>query len=608
LATPDRKKRWIAIGDAKDRARETFVRFPVVVLAAVGCAVLALVMIDTPAPNDWDLRVVTLALALPLCFALTMYAERTAMTAGARIAVSALGLVPVIAFYIPMRTWSESIAFTRWAHFNLSLHLLVAFLPFVRKGTLRGFWQYNRCLFLRFLLATLYTFVLFAGLSVALLAIDNLFGVDVDGETYAQLLALLGFVFHPWFFLAGVPRDLEALERVEDYPIGLKIFAQFVLIPLVTVYIVILTAYLVRVVVTTTWPSGWIGWLVSSVATAGTLALLLVHPVRDREDSRWVDVYGRWFYVALVPSIVMLLMAIWLRIDQYGFTEQRYLLLTLGLWLTGIAVFFGVTGSRNIKAIPLTLCIVGLVTLVGPFSAYAVSRSSQVNRFHDILARNGMLVDGRVRPADGTEVSAEDRRELSAVLRYLVRTHGARSLAAIDPMFSDSIVPDYSDPTQPQVDEPNAHRVMVTLGLPYINQWDAPFTDYFFHQAEQLGQSVDIEGFSRLIQVELNRRTAIAVGEDSLILGPLERDSLIAEWRGQRVLIVSVASIRAGIDSAGASPSPRGPVIPQSLLTVDATLEDLRLRLLIRSLGGQIQDARGVLINTAVADVLLDRR
>lgn len=607
MATRDGKKRWIAIGDAMDKARQTFTRFPVVVVVAVACAVLALVMIDTPGPNDWDLRVVTLALGLPLCFALSMYGERAGMERRARIALSALGLIPVIAFYIPLRTWSEPIAFTRWAHFNLSLHLLVAFLPFTRAGTLRGFWQYNRILFLRFLLATLYTFVLFAGLSIALLAIDNLFGVNVRGDTYAQLLAVLGFIFHPWFFLAGVPNDLAALDHLEDYPIGLKIFSQFVLIPLVTVYIFILTAYLVRVVVTTTWPSGWIGWLVSSVATAGTLALLLVHPVRDREDSRWVDVYGRWFYVALVPSIVMLLMAIWLRIDQYGFTEQRYLLLVLGLWLAGIAVFFGVTGSRNVKAIPLTLCLVGLLTLAGPWSAYAVSRSSQVNRFHGILARNGMLIDGRVQPADGTDVSSEDRRELSAVLRYLVRTHGARSLAAIDPMFADTIVPDYSDPAMPRVDEPNAHRVMVTLGLPYMNQWEAPATDYFFHQADQLGQSVDIGGFVRLVQVELNRRTVIAVGEDSLIVGPLESDSLIAEWRGQRVLIASVESIRARIDSAGASPSPRGPAIPQSLLTVDADLDELRLRVLIRSLGGQIQDGGRILINNAIADILVNR-
>jgi hypothetical protein len=215
--------------------------------------------------------------------------------------------------------------------------------------------------------------VLFAGLAIALVALDNLFGIDIDGEAYGHLLVLLAFVFDPWFFLGSLPRDIAALEERTDYPIGLKVFAQFVLIPVVTVYVLILTAYLVRVLVTRTWPSGWIGWLVSSVAAAGTLALLLVHPVRDREDSRWVDAYGRWFYVALLPSIGMLLMAIFQRLGQYGFTERRYFLLVLAFWLAGIALYYAVTASRNIRIIPVTLCIVALATLAGPGSADAVA-------------------------------------------------------------------------------------------------------------------------------------------------------------------------------------------------------------------------------------------
>jgi hypothetical protein len=605
-STERRPRRWIAIEDALQQARATFVRFPVVVSSAIACAVLALLMIESPGAAPWDRRLAALTLAMPLCFALAIYGERMNMSRARHIALGALGLVATLVFYLAMRRWSDAIAFTRYAHFNLSLHLLVAFLPFVRAGTQRGFWQYNRSLFLRFLLATLYTLVLFAGLSIALIALDQLFGVNIRGETYAQLFVILSFIFHPWFFLAGVPRDLEALDRIQDYPIGLKVFSQFVLIPLVTVYLLILTAYLVRVVVTTTWPSGWIGWLVSSVSAAGTLALLLVHPIRDREDSRWVDVYGRWFYVALVPSIVMLLMAVWLRIDQYGFTERRYLLLVLSLWLAGIALFFGVTASRNIKTIPLTLCLVGLLTLAGPWSAYAVSRSSQVHRFHDILARNNLLVDGRIRAADGTDVSREDRRELSAILRYLVRTHGARSLARIDPMFADTTVPAATDPTRFTADDPHAHRVMLSLGLPYLNEWEQSIATHFFYQADQIGQSVDIEGFVRMVQADLRIRTVISVGQDSLVLGPLQTDTLRAQWQGRTFDVAAVDAIRARIDSAGAA-GPSGQTVPQSLLTADAGLESIRIRILFRSLAGQVEEGR-VTINTALAEVLLDRR
>ena len=215
---------------------------------------------------------------------------------------------------------------------SVGLHLLAAVLPYAGVDEPNGFWQYNRALFLRFLTAGIYSAVLFVGLALALAALDNLLGVSVPEESYFRLLATIAFVFNTWFFVAGVPPDLPALEAYTDYPKGLRVFAQFILVPLVIVYLLIVTAYLGRVIVTRVWPSGWTGYLVSALATVGILAILLVHPERDRKDQPWIEIYARWFYVGLFPSIIMLLLAIWQRLGQYGITERRYLLSVLALW------------------------------------------------------------------------------------------------------------------------------------------------------------------------------------------------------------------------------------------------------------------------------------
>src|ERR1041385_2447756 len=255
--------------------------------------------------------------------------------------------------------------------------------------------------------------------------------MKVPGETYFKLWAIMAFGFHPWFFLAGVPRSFAALDTLDDYPAGLKVFTQFVLMPLVAVYLVILTAYLGKIIITRTWPGGWIGYLVSSVSTVGVLALLLVHPIRERADSRWVNWYGRWWLVAFLRSLAMLLMAIGKRLEQYGVTEPRYFLLVLALWMLGLSLYYGVTASRNIKLIPLTLAAVAVLASAGPWGAYAISRRSQVGRFDRILRKNGMGRAGDPGRAPGGAVSFEDRSEMSAILRYLSETRGAATVAAL---------------------------------------------------------------------------------------------------------------------------------------------------------------------------------
>jgi hypothetical protein len=99
----------------------------------------------------------------------------------------------------------------------LGFHLFVAFLPYLRRNELNGFWQFNRALFLRFLTAMLYSQVLYAGLSIALVAIDKLLKIHVPPKSYLYLWILIGFIFNTWFFpgrRAGRSRRARAAPRL----------------------------------------------------------------------------------------------------------------------------------------------------------------------------------------------------------------------------------------------------------------------------------------------------------------------------------------------------------------------------------------------------------
>jgi hypothetical protein len=569
-------------------------------------------MVDWQGDELVPARVLLAALlAFPLMIAIQSTAEHRGWPRHRQFVIAIAAALLLAGYALWSRTWSQTLVITRFAQLVVAFHLLAAVLPFVRTPVNRAFWQYNRILFIRFLIATLFAAVLFAGLAIALVAIDQLFGVDIDEEMYVRLWILIAFIFHPWYFLSGVPEDLDSLEQRTDYPTGIKVFAQFILIPVVSVYLLILTAYLVRVLVTRTWPSGWIGWLVSSVSAAGTLALLLVHPIREREDSRWVDAYGRWFFIAVLPSIAMLLMAIWQRVGQYGITERRYFLAVLALWLAAIALYYAVTASRNIRVIPTTLCIVALLIFVGPWSAYAVSERSQAHRLRDLLSSNEILADGRLQtpPAD---VPFADRREISAAVRYLINTHGARAFRYVAPELRQTAENPPPADSALSVDDPVARAVLDRVGIEYVNRWQSqPQPDFVNYFTDPYQLPVEVAGFETLVRVNLTQPFTVPVGQDTLtftwVANPPAWNIAL---RAEPILSITLTELLSEARTMMEEPPERTPVRAGQLqrppLVVNAQAGDLRIRALITNLNGQ--DRSGTLqIHSGEAIVLVGR-
>ena len=432
-------------------------RFPLLLACGFLAATAGILLVNSSEDEPYVRLLAAATLGLPLLFALTLTGERRfAPRDRRRWLLQGIGVVVLVAFWALWPHWPEPVQVARYFELSVSFHLLAAFLPYAGVDEQNGFWHYNKAVFIRFLMAGLFAAVLYGGLAVALAALDKLLGVDVPNEAYGRLWMVMAFVFTTWFFLGGVPEDLAALEQQRDVPAALRVFAQYVLVPIVVIYLVILTLYLGKVLIERQWPSGWIGYLVSSVATIGILAWLLVRPLEDTEQP-WVRTYTRGFYIAILPAIVMLWLAIGKRVAQYGVTERRYFMIVLSLWWAGIAIYYTLGKSRNIKVIPATLCVLGLVTFLGPWGAYRVSLASQRGRLDHLVAQYGL------RPtATPHEVPFDDRKEIAATLRYLLERGDGKSIAA---RFGGSAVP------TPANVEPRVRSIMASLGVAYVNQW-----------------------------------------------------------------------------------------------------------------------------------------
>ncbi len=471
-------------------------------ISAVIATVAAILTIDPAYGDETEMRrslenlLLTGALGLPLFTAIAVFCEKQKLSQKTAIIVNLTGAFLLILYFItlPPDVFSPPRHHAiRFFLLNIGLHLLAAFAPFLKTGEENGFWQFNKTLFLRFLTAALYSGVLYIGLVIALQAVEHLFGVDVKDERYGQLWFLLAGVFNTWFFLSGIPEDLDSLEQKTGYPKGLKVFTQFILLPLVFIYLAILYAYEAKIILEQNWPRGWVANLVLGFSVTGILAILLVHPIRNQEKNKWIATFAKWYYVALIPLVIMLVLAIWRRISDYGITENRYFVLILALWLSVTVLYFLISKSKTIKFIPITLCLLAFLASGGPWGAFQISKWSQFSRLENYLAKTGILVNDKIQKTS-QELDFEDQKEISAIVTYLYHNYGVNVL---QPLFEEDlqlVANEKDDSTQVYVQHRTPAAIVQLMGISYIEKWQQQAATHFDFVSNR-ESTINIQGY-----------------------------------------------------------------------------------------------------------------
>ncbi|MBN1633486.1 MAG: DUF4153 domain-containing protein [Ignavibacteria bacterium] len=474
----------------------TFKRFPFVILNAV---LLTLIMIyfaefDTE-QNITYFRLMNGAMAasigIPVLFALAIFSESYNHSRKISYLLQAAGIILLAVFYYSMSREENFYDGSRYMMYFTAAHLLVSFSMFKKdegKYIFSNFWDFNLKLFLRILISAFYSLVLFAGLAIALVSFDKLFNMDIKEERYLQLFFLIAGIFNTWFFLSGVPKKED---EITAYPNALKIFTQYVAIPIVVVYLIILYLYTGKIILAWQLPVGWVSNLIIGFSIAGIFALLLVHPIKNTENNKWILIFGKVFYFILIPLIILLYTAILRRISEYGITENRYYIFVAALWLTGIALYFIFSKEKNIKIIPISLFIIILFASFGPWGAFSVSLNNQLGRFEHLLTKNNILVDGKITKTN-TTVSPEDNDNIFSILGFLEMR---KQYSEIQPWFDISLDSIAKEDNYIRFVFNSETAIMKYMGLEYNPNKIRVFDNNYEYRSKDLSR-IDVSGYN----------------------------------------------------------------------------------------------------------------
>ena len=546
-----------SIHQLAQHALDAFVRFPWVILSALIGSLAGMYWVQVSEVSQNVLPMINLmlaaALGIPLFFSLQILLERGVPMKHPALFLPVLALLVLIGVYFSLpgqdATQNTFQPYLRYAVYNACLHLFVSFSPFLFSGKKAGFWTYNISLLIRILTSLLYSLVLFLGILLALLALHLLFDLNIDSKIYPQLFILIIGLFNTWIFLAGIPSE-EVITNEQAPPKELKVFAQYVLLPLLLVYLLILYGYGVKIVSNWDWPRGVVSYLIICVAVLGISAFLFLHPYGQLKNNPWITKSGRLFYGLLIPLLVLLFLAVGMRLGDYGFTVNRYMVLLLGIWLAATCLYF-VLGKANIMFIPISLCLVFLLASFGPWGAFTVSERSQVKRLEAILTQAAILQDNRLQtevlwdpghfPQLGSPEPPEPKlplsdslsAELVSILHYLDNYHGFDALA---PWFSQDMDQVLSAVNQDKLRWQRMEETelyMKTMGLPYPPASGYSSTGFYAFQVEGTQSAIAVDGFDYVVNFHVNEFDAkrFTIGASRYQLG--------LEEAGEGLLIAS---------------------------------------------------------------------
>ncbi len=510
--------------------RDTFLRFPFAVVSAIIGTSVAVYLIQYENISDGFVQQKILmlsAMGLPLFIAMTIFAERLKWKVINSIYLQTVGMILLVAYYItlPEDMFAIEKYLIRFLLLNIGLHFLVAFIPYHSGNLHSAFWQYNKTLFLRFLTASLFSGVLYLGLTIALASADHLFGIEVQDERYFQLWVIIIGIFHPLVFLAGFPKHFDEFENIKNFPKGLKVFTQYILLPLVVLYFVILITYEGKIIFTWNWPSGWVAHLVLWYSVVGILSMLLLYPLRLSEKYKWINIFSTWFFRALAPLLIMLFISIFKRTAEYGITENRYFVIAMSVGLTIVVLYFIISKVKDFRIIPVVICALAFLSSFGPWGAFAISENSQKTRLKSLLIINEKYDDNVIVKTEAS-VSFDDSKELSSIISYLVDRHG---VSTFDNMLTDKLPQSFDSLTKNDIKIELANM----MGIEYVSNWRASSKSNFYRFTLKDDFAVNISEFDHLITINSrdikDNRKYFFLNEDSCLVS-INKDSAYLEF------------------------------------------------------------------------------
>lgn len=335
-----------------------------------------------------------------------------------QVAAIIILLILIFGVYSKLFQQEDFMAYdTKYVYFGVLLFLSCACLfigkIFNHKNFVEYFFKIVEAMFISLSFST----VLFIGLSAIYFLITKLFDIAIVDKVYIITFIIIYLPFNVGIFLSYFPRneiDFDNYKLAKPF----VILVSYITVPIFIIYAFILYIYFFKILIQAELPKGVITNLVLVFALLTVILLFISSVIKS---NKLVEKFREFFPVIMIPILVMMFYAIFIRISNYGLTENRYFVIAAGIYTLISMIYYIFYRSNSNIFIFISLAAIIFLSTIGPVSAYNLSASSQDARLASILNANGMLESNQIKPKKN--VSLDDKIQIKEIVEYLSNNH-----------------------------------------------------------------------------------------------------------------------------------------------------------------------------------------
>ncbi len=474
-------------------------RFPLVILSLIIFTLLAYIEnhnIDL-LTDIQSQRGMLIAVAGAFCFlAAGLFAESHGW---AKIKKYSFAL-PIFAIIIWQISTNDSLAVSSWT-LLLSVALSVSFVAYIfRKNDNASIWYFNFQLSASICFAILSALILSGGLSLILKSIEYLFELNFSHKLYMDIWLTGWCFFAPAYFLTNVPTQFDYQRSDCEFPRGVHFIQNYVLVPLSIVFMVILYAYFIKILLQWELPRGNLGKMISTFGVIGILTHLTIYPVYDR-GAPLLNWFYQNFYKMMIVPLGLLILAITVRLSQYGFTEPRYIVVISVIWFALLIIYYLIKGTDfKIRNVVVALATLSLLASFGPWRIDKLPVQDQFSRLQKLLIKENLLISDQYKVPE-SQPDFETRKSISSIVSYLVSHGGSEKMRPwfVDQEAYDKIISCGGQRCRYY----NGSELIKHMGIDYVDRWQSSGEgSSFYINIKDVNNNTHFANYKRRISVK----------------------------------------------------------------------------------------------------------